>query len=164
MAAARPESSSRVSPPASLEGARVTHLGICVSHLEASLAFYRDALGFEPVSELSASGPETSTLLALPDASLRAVYLRRDGLVIELLHYGSPGALGDGAPRAMNALGLTHLSLRVPDLDSAIAGLEARGVNVLHATRIHNRELGAKAVFVTDPDGTRIELVESRAA
>jgi catechol 2,3-dioxygenase-like lactoylglutathione lyase family enzyme len=147
-----------------MEAARVTHLGICVSDLEASLSFYRDALGFELLSELSASGPETATLLAVPDARLRAVYLRRDGFVIELLHYEHPGTLGDGSPRPMNALGLTHLSLRVPDLAAAIAGLEARGANVLHETRIHNRRLDAKAVFISDPDGTRIELVESRAA
>jgi catechol 2,3-dioxygenase-like lactoylglutathione lyase family enzyme len=146
-----------------LEGARVTHLGICVSDLEASLAFYRDALGFDPISELSASGPETARLLALPDPRLRAVYLRRDGFVIELLHYERPGASGDAAPRPMNQPGLTHLSLRVPDLAAAIAALEARGANVLHDTRIHNRQLGARAVFVLDPDGTRIELVESRA-
>lgn len=146
-----------------MEGARVTHLGICVSDLEASLAFYRDALGFETLSELEASGPETSALLALPDARLRAVYLRRDGFVIELLHYRRPGAVGDGAPRAMNRLGLTHLSLRVPDLGAAIAALEDHGANVLHETRIENRQLGARAVFALDPDGTRIELVESRA-
>ena len=64
----------------------------------------------------------------------------------------------------MNALGLTHLSLRVPDLSAALAGLEARGVNILWDTRIEFEAAGAKAVFVTDPDGTLIELVESDTA
>ena len=95
---------------------------------------------------------------------LHAIYLRRDGVVIELLHYERPGTVGDGSPRAMNALGLTHLSLRVPDLAAAIEALESRGAKVLRDTHIHNRQLGARAVFVTDPDGTRIELVETRAA
>jgi catechol 2,3-dioxygenase-like lactoylglutathione lyase family enzyme len=63
----------------------------------------------------------------------------------------------------MNALGLTHLSLRVADLSAAIAALEARGAAVLRDTRIEHRALGAKAIFVTDPDGLLIELVESGA-
>jgi catechol 2,3-dioxygenase-like lactoylglutathione lyase family enzyme len=146
-----------------LEGSRVTHLGICVSDLAASLAFYRDALGFTYASELEAKGDAPAKLLRLPDVSLRAVYLRRDGFVIELLHYASPGHVGDGRPRAMNALGFTHLSLRVPDLAAALARLEELGANVLRDTRIALPDGSAKAAFVTDPDGTLVELVESQS-
>lgn len=109
-------------------------------------------------------GEPSATLLRLRDVVLRAVYLRRDGVTIELLHFASPGPLGDGEPRPMNALGLTHLSLRVDDLDARIEGLAARGVRVLGDTRIENPALGARAAFVTDPDGTLIELVEARGS
>jgi catechol 2,3-dioxygenase-like lactoylglutathione lyase family enzyme len=140
---------------------RFSHLGICVSDLTASLAFYRDALGFEPAGELRVEGEPSETLLRLRGVDLRAVYLRRDGVMIELLHYASPGHAGDGSPRAMNALGLTHLSLRVDDLDEAVAALEAAGFPVLQDTRIEHPALNARAVFATDPDGTLVELVES---
>lgn len=140
---------------------QLSHLGICVSDLEASLAFYRDVLGFEPAGELEVEGEPGATLLRLRPLSLRAVYLRRDGTTIELLHYASPGHEGDGEPRAMNALGLTHLSLRVDDLGALLTQLEARGVPILHDTRIDEPALGARAVFVTDPDGTLVELVEA---
>ena len=63
---------------------------------------------------------------------------------------------GSGEPRPMNALGLTHLSLRVGDLDATLAALEGLGAKVLRATRT------PQAVFVSDPDGTRIELVAGR--
>lgn len=139
---------------------RVSHLGICVSDLERSLVFYRDALGFAFESELRVAGPPSETLLRLRDVRLRAVYLVRDGVRIELLHYETPGHRGDGSPRPMNQLGLTHLSLRVDDLDEALAALEARGVRVLRDTRIEHAQLRARAVFVTDPDGTLVELVE----
>lgn len=142
---------------------RFSHLGICVSDLERSLAFYRDALGFAVESELRVEGEPSATLLGLEGVRLHAVYLVRDGLRIELLHYASPGYVGDGAPRAMNQLGLTHLSLRVEDLEATLARLEALGARVLHDTRIDNPRLRAKAVFATDPDGTRIELVEARS-
>ena len=48
--------------------------------------------------------------------------------MIELLYYEHPTAVGDGAPRAMKALGLTHLSLRVTALDEVISTLEDQGV------------------------------------
>jgi glyoxylase I family protein len=141
---------------------RVSHLGICVSDLERSRAFYRDALGFAVESELEVEGEPSETLLRLAPVRLRAVYLVRDGLRIELLHYAAPGAVGDGSPRAMNALGLTHLSLRVDEIDASVARLAAHGARVLADTRIDNPKLRAKAVFLTDPDGTLIELVETK--
>jgi len=138
-----------------------SHVGICVSDLERSLAFYRDALGFRERTRLEVAGEVPETLLGLHPVDLQAVFLERDGVRVELLHYGSPGHRGSGAPRPMNALGLTHLSLAVADLDGALDALERAGAHVLRATRVHNPELGAQAIFVTDPDGTRIELVQS---
>lgn len=139
-----------------------SHVGVCVRDLGAALRFYTDGLGFERVSDLSVSGEPAATLLRLPDVALDAVYLRRDGVMIELLHYRRPGAVGAGEPRAMNALGLTHLSLRVDDLDATLEALSTCGAQPLPDTRIDDRALRARAAFVTDPDGTLIELVESR--
>jgi catechol 2,3-dioxygenase-like lactoylglutathione lyase family enzyme len=141
---------------------RVNHVGLCVSDLEASLRFYRDALGFEQKGELRVKGEPADTLLRLRDVAMHALYLHRDGLTIELLHYASPGHLGDGTPRPMNALGFTHLSLQVDDLDALVSDLAAHGFSQLDDTRIENPAMHARAVFVTDPDGTLVELVESR--
>lgn len=137
----------------------MTHIGICVSDLTRSLAFYRDALGFTPVAELEIEGEPAETLLGLRDVKLEAVYLERDGVRIELLHYASPGAQGDGEPRPLNALGLTHLSLRVDDLEGWLETLRSRGVRVLEESNVYNPAFQAGAVFITDPDGTLIELV-----
>jgi glyoxylase I family protein len=140
---------------------RLSHLGICVADLERSLRFYREGLGFREVSALELSGEPSATLLGLPGVSLRARYLERDGARIELLHYPTPGALGDGRPRPMNALGPTHLSFRVEGLDAAVARLVELGGAALAGTRIENARARTQAVFVQDPDGTRIELVEA---
>ena len=133
-----------------------------MSDLARSLRFYCEGLGFREASRLSVSGAETDALLGLSDVKLEAVYLQRDGFVLELLHYAAPGVTGDRAPRAMNALGLTHLSLRVADIDRVVQQLAAAGGQPLEPTRIDNPRLGARAIFVLDPDGTRVELVESR--
>lgn len=138
----------------------MSHIGICVSDWKRSLRFYHDVLGFRYVYELELGGEPSQTLLRLPGVEFRAVYLEREGVRIELLHYEKPGVVGDGRPRAMNALGLTHLSLRVDDLDAMLAELEGAGVQILGDTRIEVPEAHAHAVFVTDPDGTLIELVQ----
>lgn len=142
---------------------RMTHIGICVTDLERALRFYRDLLGFRYRSELDVRGEPSETLLALHDVDLKAVYLERDGTRIELLHYASPAPVGDGSPRPMNGRGLTHLSLRVSDLAGTIESLRAGGVRILDHTRIDIPEFKSGAVFVCDPDGTLIELVESPA-
>ncbi len=140
---------------------RLTHLGLCVSDWERSLRFYRDLLGFRYVSELQIGGAPTTTLLQLAEVSLRAIYLERDGTRIELLHYAVPGHQGSGQPRPMNQLGLTHLSLRVDDLAATLDELRKAGVSIIERTRIDLPDFHAAAVFVTDPDGTLIELVQA---
>ncbi len=141
---------------------RVSHLGICVADAERSLAFYRDVLGFRQISELALAGEPAATLLQLPGVDFRAIYLERDGVRIELLHFHAPQSPGGGgAPRAMNRPGFTHLSLRVLDLDALVERLEGAGAQVLRHTRIEIPEAKTRALFVTDPDGTLIELVEA---
>ena len=83
-----------------------------MSDLARSQRFYCEGLGFAEALRLEFAGEPSATLLELPGVRFVAVYLRRDELLLELLHYDAPGATGDRAPRAMNALGFTHLSLR----------------------------------------------------
>lgn len=140
---------------------RFTHIGICVRDPERSIQFYRDLLGFRLRSELRVQGEPSDTLLRLRDVDLRAIYLERDGARIELLYYASPETVGTDAPREMNRRGLTHLSFRVDDLAGTVDRLRAAGVKVVDESRIDIPVLEAAAVFVCDPDGTLIELVQS---
>ena len=129
--------------------------------MERALRFYRDGLGFTDLSDLHVAGEPTDRLLGLHNVDLHACYLERDGTRIELLHYASPAAVAGDRPRLMNQLGLTHLSLRVADLPAVVADLRAAGAQVIERSRIDIPPFEAAAVFVTDPDGTRIELVQA---
>ena len=140
---------------------RLTHIGICVGDLERSVHFYRDLLGFRYLSELRIAGEPAATLLQLANVDLHAKYLERDGTRIELLHYAAPGITGSAEPRAMNQRGLTHLSMRVTDLAALLDQLRGAGVRVLDQSHIDIPAFEAAAVFITDPDGTLIELVQS---
>jgi catechol 2,3-dioxygenase-like lactoylglutathione lyase family enzyme len=139
---------------------RVSHVGICVSDWRRSLRFYHDVLGFRYVRELELSGEPGSTLLQLEDVDFRAITLEREGVRIELLHFERPGHVCGQIPRPMNQLGLTHLALRVDDLDATVKELEEARVDVREETSIEVPAANAKAVFITDPDGTLTELVQ----
>ena len=140
---------------------RLSHIGLCVSELERSVSFYRDALEFQELSALDVSGADADTLLELEGVKLRAVYLERDGTRIELLQFDAPGCTGGPGPAPVNRLGLTHLSLRVDDLDATVLAVERSGGRCLAATRIENPRFQTRAVFVVDPDGLRIELLQT---
>jgi catechol 2,3-dioxygenase-like lactoylglutathione lyase family enzyme len=92
---------------------------------------------------------------------LESRMLSRDGITIELLGFESPGHTGDGQRRPMNQLGLTHLSLRVDDVEGVAATIEAMGGSVVRGTRTTFDLSGTRLDFLycTDPDGVRIELM-----
>jgi catechol 2,3-dioxygenase-like lactoylglutathione lyase family enzyme len=140
---------------------QIAHVGICVSDLDHSRRFYCDALGFREVAQLESSGVPTQRLLQVPDAAVRALFLERDGLRIELLSFVTPELVGDRAPRPMNRRGLTHLAIRVDELPAVADALRRAGGTLLEDTVVENPEFGARAMIVLDPDGTRLELIEA---
>ena len=71
-----------------------SHTGQCVRDLDRARSFYVEVLGFEEVMDLDVSGSQSAKLLRLPDpVGLRAVYLKRDGFVLELLAFTEPAPL-----------------------------------------------------------------------
>jgi glyoxylase I family protein len=141
---------------------RVTHIGICVERLERASAFYEHALGFVETGRLDVGGPATATILGVPGAHLRLVYLERDDLRIELIHHAT-GTRSERLPRPMDQVGLTHLSVFVDALHDLTGPIEAHGGRVLEDS-IVTFEWGNRGVMALDPDGTRIELIERRPA
>jgi len=139
----------------------ISHVGICVSDLERSVRFYCEGLGFEEVATHQV-GEEFSALMELDGVKLESRMLSRDGVTIELLGYESPGPTGDGRRRPMNLLGLTHLSVRVDDVEGTAATIDALGGTVVPSTRTAIDLPGARLDFLycTDPDGVRIELMD----
>jgi glyoxylase I family protein len=117
-------------------------------------------LGCKEVGHLEMEGGMADTLNAMEGVKVRAIYLERDGWRLELMEFAEPGWVGPKAPRPMNQLGLTHLSLRVSDLDAVCAQLEAAGGSLLPETRIGRQGRPTRVIMALDPDGLRLELIQ----
>ncbi len=139
---------------------RLTHIGLCVSDLQQSVEFYCTALDFQEIGRMHVAGEQTAQLLDVPGLVLDLVYLQRDGFRLELLSYTDPGVDGEGSPRRLNALGLSHLSFRVADADELIARIERCGGHGW-PERTVKFDGGNRGLMATDPDGTWIELIET---
>jgi len=100
----------------------IDHIGIAVSDLEASLAFFRDALGLE------LEAPEE-----IASQRVRAHFLAAGEATFELLE-----ATADDSPIAKfvakRGPGLHHVALRVDDIVAALAELKGRGVRLIDET------------------------------
>ncbi|HET9730051.1 MAG TPA: VOC family protein [Acidimicrobiia bacterium] len=134
--------------------AAFNHVGQLVTDLERSKRFYCELLGFTFEREIHPPDESSAQLMSLdPPLDLTAVYLVRDGLVLELLHYGASGQTQPARARAMNEPGLTHISLSVDDIDAVLARIPQYGGEVISSSNIGH------GVFVHDPDGQRVELL-----
>jgi catechol 2,3-dioxygenase-like lactoylglutathione lyase family enzyme len=143
--------------------AAFSHLAIGVPDIEASAKFYGEVFGFEPAtSSFTAAGEQMVRLLEVPDADLEAMFMRKDGIFIELLRYEN-SFRGRELPLKDNEYGYVHLSLRVADLEETLRAIEEHGGTVLADTRIEMEMPGSQSpttfMFCLDPDGNRIELI-----
>ncbi len=135
-----------------------SHLGICVSDLDRSMRFYCDGLGFTPGVRHTV-GRDFAALMELDDVSLESQFIHHGEVAIELLHYLVPDAHGPRERRSLTQYGLTHLNLRVDDVDDAAARVRDHGGQVHEHTRTTFPGGTLDFVYCSDPDGVRIELM-----
>ena len=140
-----------------------SHVGVCVSQLEKSIAFYRDGLGFS-LAERHEIGSQFAALMELDEVELTSQFLRRGDLSIELLAFSQPEAIGGGR-RPVAKLGLTHLCFTVDDVHETAKGLVNLGGFLVEgsSTRVPVGDAAVDLIYLTDPDGTRIELMAFKA-
>ncbi len=119
------------------------HTMVRVTDLDASLRFYRDALGLELVRIKEVpSGRFTLAFLAAPgDANAQ----------VELTHNWDPEAYAGGR-------NFGHLAYAVANIYAACERLQAHGVAILRPPRDGNM------AFVRSPDNISIELLQDGPA
>ena len=131
-----------------------SHVGVCCSDLERSTAFYEQVLGFTQLFTMELEVPATMEV----EGRFLSRMLRRDDMRLELLQWVSLEPTGDGSRRDMRGLGLTHLAFRVTSVEELYDVVERAG-GAAHPGTKTVLEGGVELVYVTDPDGVRIELM-----
>jgi len=125
------------------------HVGLSVTDLDRSLAFYRDVLALELIQQAAHDGH-------------RFAFLGAGGRLFLTLWQQSADAFD---PRRS---GLHHLALQVPTLDAVEAieaRLRARGLTPRYDGVVpHQEGADSAALFFTDPDGIRLEVYSPTGA
>ncbi|MEU5693137.1 VOC family protein [Actinosynnema sp. NPDC020468] len=122
-----------------IEAVRTGHVGLNVTDLERSLAFYRRVFGFEVLE--SADGH---------------AFLGRDGRLLVTLWKQGEGEFPTARP------GLHHLSFEVDTVEEVRAAegvLRGLDVRFAHDGVVpHGEGATSGGIFFTDPDGIRLEI------
>ena len=122
----------------------IGHIAVVAKDIDKTLDFYTRILGL----------PE-GFRMHNDDGSLWMVYvLTGNGDFIEIFTNGE-----DGVEQPTNAQGFKHLCLWVDDIETTLADLKSRGLDV-DPTKIRTGRSKCRQYFIADPDGVRIELMQ----
>ena len=139
------------------------HISVTVSDLERSLAFYRDTLGLKEVERHRLEGDTISKMAGKSQVVMQVVRLaapETPSILLDLQQYLAPAGgvstakLGDAAH--------AHFCFGLPDVWAAYGELSAKGVEFVSEPVSFDLDWGiVHVVFMKDPDGFIIELVQS---
>jgi lactoylglutathione lyase len=122
--------------------AALIHTCYRIGEIDRSVAFY-EALGFSEIGRMRIRDEATNVFMGLPD----------DGARLELTH-------NDGVDSYDLGTGYNHIAITAEDLDGTLARLAEQGIEP-EKPPYTVREGGSRLCFVRDPDGYRIELIET---
>lgn len=134
----------RAAPPA---GARMLHTMLRVNDLDASLDFYCGMLGMKLVRKKD-----------YPDGKFTLAFVgyggEADHTVLELTHNWDEGPYDLGA-------GYGHVAIGVDDVYTTCETLARAGANIVRPAGPMKNDPNIVLAFVEDPDGYKIELIET---
>src|SRR3954468_4026570 len=107
---------------------RMDHVGIVADDLAAATAFFVE-LGLERQAEASVEGASVDRVVGLEGVRSDVVMLETpDGHArIELSKFHAPSGPAGDPDAPANAPGIRHVTFAVDDIDAALAGVRARG-------------------------------------
>ena len=138
------------------------HVSFTVADMDRSLRFYRDLLGLSVTADWKTSAAYLGRITAFPGAKLRIAFvtLPGDQIKLELIQYLEPAGLA--VELRTNVPGAAHIGFLVADIWATYEALRARGVEFksepVDITSVANA--GARGVYLTDPDGITLELMQ----
>jgi len=130
-------------------GLRLHHVAITVSDMQKSIDFYK-RLGFGIISVYDKSEP-----------GAKGASLKLGQIELEMFCFKNPAKSNPKEPKeAFKAIGVTHFALGHNELDECCKKLKKAGFEILHEPK--TASTGHRYTFLKDPDGTYIELFETK--
>jgi catechol 2,3-dioxygenase-like lactoylglutathione lyase family enzyme len=138
---------------------RMEHVGIVVGDLAAAIEFFVD-LGLELEGEVSVEGRSVDRIVGLDGVRADVAILQTpDGHgKLELAQFRSPPSPAGHGAEPSNAPGIRHILFAVDDIDAAVAGVLARGGELVG--ELVRYEDVYKLCYVRGPEGIIVELAE----
>ncbi|MFC4542260.1 VOC family protein [Halosolutus amylolyticus] len=130
------------------------HVGITVSDLAESVAFYREVLGLDVSDRFGVDGEAFADAVGVEGASADFVHLEADEIRLELVEY-EPEARGSPAA-GLNQPGAAHVAFEVDDLDAFYADLPD---DVPTIGEPRTTATGTSILFLRDPEGNLVEVL-----
>jgi catechol 2,3-dioxygenase-like lactoylglutathione lyase family enzyme len=138
------------------------HVSVTVNDIDRSLVFYHELLGLPILGRGEEKGTDVARVTGLGGAHFRYADLDLgSGQILELLQYLYPR--GTPLKQSVHDPGSGHLALRVDDIQEVLRRMNQAGVSARSEPVTLEEPLwwqGATCVYVTDPDGVTVELVE----
>ncbi len=140
-------------------------IGLTVSDLDRSVAFYSGVLSFEKALQVDQAGQALARLQGVPGARTRTARLRLGGECLDLTEYLTPkGRKAPLDPRS-NDRWFQHVAIVVSDMDRAYAALLAAGVERVSKgpQRLPDWNPaagGIRAFYFRDPDRHTLEVLQ----
>ncbi len=143
----------------------VDAIGITVSDMDRSLAFYTAVLPFNQVARSEVAGDAYEHLTGVFGLRMQVVRLQLGDEFIELIQYLAPPGRPIPVDSHSNDRWFQHIAIIVSDMDKAYAHL--RRHNVAHASPAPQRlpdwnpnAGGIQAFYFRDPDGNPLEILQ----
>ena len=139
---------------------RLDHVSVVVDDLEAAIAFFVE-LGMELEGQAPIEGPWVDRVVGLDGVRVDIAMMRTpDGHGrIELTKFHAPRAISAQPHVAPgNTLGLHSIMFAVDDLDAAVAGLRARGAELVG--EVAQYQDSYRLCYVRGPEGIIVALAE----
>ncbi len=156
-----PETSRKMNQSFQILGA--DHTGITVSNLERSVQFWQNVLGFEFSHAAHQKGELAQEITGVNGAEIKLVVLKAPGgHKIELLEYLAPPDRTKHIDLRPCDVGHVHVALTVDNLEAVLEKIAASGWKAAGKPQTLERgpNAGKRVVYVRDPDGTTIELMQ----
>ena len=139
---------------------RMDHVSVVVRDLEAAIGFFVD-LGMELEGRAPIEGPSVDRLNGLDGVRVDIAMMRTpDGQgKLELTKFHAPKVVRPEPENALgNTLGLRSIMFAVDDIDAAVAGLRARGAELVG--EVAQYQDSYRLCYVRGPAGIIVALAE----